>query len=445
MLFFTVIFYFYILTYILFFLTFIVLVFNLSNIKYLNPLITSPRIQQLYYIFIIALILRLLFLFQDDIVTTDLSKYVARSEWFLAGQVPYQDFVVNKPPMYIYMLYGMGRAFGAGEMQFRMFFSVIDALLAVLVFYLCLERYNSDFSFKAAFAYAICPLPLVMIGFWGHYEPIVMVFVLLAFIFLFRNNYYLSALALGTAFAFKFFPIVLLPFLAWTAKSWNQRILYFVLFAVPMAISLIPIMLISPDAFYSYLYEQTVNWPAKKSFAYIYETIAGTQTFAGIKASLAAFIFFAALLFIMFINWVWKEFRFNFWFKIIILFLIIYYGTFTMASFKSYQSDLSLIDPALIMVGFALVYFTISIFLFNKFIRYIEFKIGPEEELFVLTIFSFQFLLFASSQYNPWYLLWHLPFLLATKNEDIRFILFMLLFWNLGGFGISLLPGLVLA
>jgi hypothetical protein len=97
------------------------------------------------------------------------------------------------------------------------------------------------------------------------------------------------------------------------------------------------------------------------------------------------------------------------------------------------------------MVGFGLVYFAISIFLFSKFIRKVEFKIGPEEELFVLTIFSFQFLLFASSQYNPWYLLWHLPFLLATKNEDIRFILFMLLFWNLGGFGISLLPGLVLA
>ena len=119
----TVIFGFYILFFVLFTISFIFLVLNFSHFEFFKTAANSSKLQQLYYIFVIALILRMLMLFQDDNITVDLTKYVIRSKLFLAGYTPYADFAVNKPPLYIYMLYLMGKAFGAGELQFRAFFA----------------------------------------------------------------------------------------------------------------------------------------------------------------------------------------------------------------------------------------------------------------------------------------------------------------------------------
>ena len=71
---------------------------------------------------------------------------------------------------------------------------------------------------------------------------------------------------------------------------------------------------------------------------------------------------------------------------------------------------------------------------------------GTFESLMVLTIvFALIFMLFASNQYNAWYILWFLPFVLAIKNWHVRIILLWLMFWSYEGMGISLLPGFALA
>lgn len=444
---FLVVFGFYIITYTLFLIAFLLLFLNFSNLKLFRSIEAKPFNQKILLIFFVALILRFLLLAQDQVITRDVVVYVQRAKLMMGGQIPYEDVSINKPPLYAYLIHFLGLTIGAGQIQFRAFFSLMDSVVAVLLFYLCMCKHEERFSFKASFAYAICPLPIVSIGLSGHYEPVVMIFVVLSLFYLFKNKFEISGLLLGIAFAFKFFPIVLLPFFAWKIKHWNRRIFYGLLFFIPLIISIIPMLIFSPNAFSNYLYEQGYSWPAKKSFAWAIELITGTGHIFSLKISLIIMALFLAMILLMFLLWLRKRYDAKFWFKIVVLTYVIYYGLFITASIKFYHSDLGIADryTAPIMMIFVLLYFgTISPFLY-KFVQEFEFKMEKREEMFILCAFSLIFLLFGSSQYNAWYVLWFLPFVLAIKNRYVRIILLWLMFWSYEGLGISLLPGLSLA
>ncbi len=434
----------YVLPYALFLIIFLFIYINFSKIKFLQKIISFPLHYKILLLFLIAVLLRFLFLYQDQLITRDIEMYILRSEWFMSGKIPYAEFQVNKPPLYLYTMYLVGKILGNNVYSFRAFFSIMDGLVTVLIFYLAeYENKNDDsFSFQAAFAYAICPLPIVAIGLSGHYEPVVMFFVLWSIMLFYKRRYYLSGFFLGVGFALKFFPIILLPFLAWKLGNWRKRILYLILFALPILISIIPILFMSPDAFWDYLFEQGYTWTAKKSFAFIFETITGFDEVLGVSISFVFTLLFLFMILTMFITWVLKKFNPTFWFKVILAIFALYYGLLITASIKFYQSDLGIEDVLPIMLVFGLVYFSIVIFLANRYRDKFCLKLEPGEVMLVLFAFAIFFLLFGSSQFNPWYLLWVLPFVLVIKNNKIRLILLLLMFWNFEGFGISILPGM---
>lgn len=444
MLLFSVLLGYYVLTYAIFLISFLFLVLNFPKLRFFKSIEAKPLIQKVLFILFIALTLRFILLAQEQIITRDIEVYVLRAEWMMIGKIPYDDFSVNKPPLYAYLLYFIGRCIGAGEIQFRAFFSIMDSIVAVLLFYLCTCKYDVDFSFKASFAYALCPLPIVSIGLAGHYEPVVMIFILLSLIYLFKNKYNKSGLLLGIAFAFKFFPFVLLPFFAWKIDSWKNRVFYLLLFSIPIIISVIPILILSPTGFWNYLSEQSYSWTAKKSFAFAFELITGTQYILGLRISLLITTLFLSMILAMFISWQRKRFNMTFWFKIAVVSYAVYYGAFITASIKFYHSELG-IDPIPAMLIFAILYFSIISFIAYRYGQHFKLKVERREEVFILSAFSLIFLLFGSSQYNPWYILWLLPFVLAIKNDRLRTVLLWLIFWNFEGIGISLLPGLSLA
>lgn len=441
---FQIVFGYYIISYVIFIVLFLIIVINFHRLDIFKWFESRPLFEKVMIIFLMAFILRFLLLFQDQMVTRDIELYVQRSEWMIQGLIPYEDFHVNKPPLYAYMLQFLGTVFGTGEVQFRAFFTVMDSLVAILIYYMCKIKFDSDFSLKASFAYVICPLPIMSIGLAGHYEPVVMIFVLLSIISLLKHKYPTSALFLGIGFAFKFFPIVLLPFFAWRIKTWKNRIIYIILFGIPFLLSLIPILLMSSSAFGSYMYEQTYSWEAKKSFAFIFEMLIGSRYIYVIKISLITTVVFMLLILVMFISWLRKKFDATFWFKVMVFLYIIYFGLFVIAGLIFYQSEFGIENPIPLMIIFSIIYFLLFGFILNKYLKPLNLKIEKSEEFFILCAFAIFFLIFSSSQFNPWYLIWPLPFVLAIKNKTIKFILLWLMFWNLEGIGIQLLPGLVL-
>jgi hypothetical protein len=434
----------YIIPYVLFLIAYILIVLNFSELKIFKWFDTKPVVHLVLIVFLFALLLRFLMLLQDQVITNDINMYVSRAEWVMAGKIPYEEFHVNKPPLYLYMLQAIGTCFGTGNLQFRSFFSIMDGVVCVLIFYVCKTKFSQDFSLKAAFAYALCPLPITAVGLSGHYEPVVLICVLLSLYFLLKNNFPMSAIFLGIGFALKFYPIVLLPFFMWRARNWYGRISYILIFSIPFIASIIPIVMLSPDAFFKYLYIQTLSWQPKKSFAYIYETLVGTDCLVCLKFSFIITLIFFFLLFFMFVHWVWKRFNINTWLKIVIMLYLLYYGLVFLASIEFYRSELGITNPLPLIIIIALIYFSIIFFVCDKYISRLNLKIERKEEIFVISSFAIIFLVLSSSQYNPWYLLWFLPFILCIKNFKVRMVLLCLMFWNFEGVGLQLFSGLAI-
>jgi len=396
----------------------------------LAPLKSKELKQKLIALFILALVLRGVLLLNDEVITNDITLYVERSEAMAVnGSMPYTEKEMHKPPMYAYMLYLLGEGLGPGEMQFRAFFSTVDSFIAVAVFFLLRKKFDEAYSLYGGLVYAICPINVISTGLEGHYDPLVSFFVILALYLHFNGKVAASSLSLGLGFAFKLYPFIFAPFLVWKLKRWKDRILYSVLFFIPMVVSWIPLYIMDPETLKIYRDYQGGQWmsEAMKSFAKAYELIALDQgwykevnTTQGWDMRILGqthtdfFLYvFLGITGIMFLQWAWsrlkkgeveaylkkwdwwtklipgtikdrflasldatspeerKERTFLLWYKIIIITFIIYYGTQIVTGFLLYQKDfkdsLGVSDPWMAMGATALVYYGLAAIILYKF------------------------------------------------------------------------------
>ncbi|UCE37240.1 MAG: glycosyltransferase family 39 protein [Thermoplasmata archaeon] len=437
---FTVLFGVYLLTYFLFIFLFLIVASSLGGYKFFDKIVSSPTWQKILMIFMFAFILRALMLGQTQIICEDLENYIYRSENLLDGRIPYTEYDGgSKPPLYQYMLYLMGFVFTPGKVQFRAVFSVFDSLIAVALYFLCKTKYDERFSVVASLIYALFPVGIISIGLSGHYDPVVILFTLFAMLMLLKNRLGLSSLSLGTAFALKLYPIVLLPFFLTTIKTWRSRIIYTILFLVPSIASHGLLYILSPDAFFEYFAVQS-KWDGSSAFSSTIETILGTSTIFSIKISWLGFLFFGFLNLLLLLDWLSPNRHKNLikWFKIIIVIYMIYYGFYLIYGVLYYGGPLYM---ALIL---AEIYFLFMVFILHKYLDIIAPKSLTDfdsEGLFVVSTFSIMLFIFGLPNYVIWYFLWFLPFLLAIKTDRIRYILLWLFPWHGIGQNVSLAPG----
>jgi hypothetical protein len=437
---FTVLFGVFLVTYFLFILVFLLIASNLGGFNIIKRLESLPRWQIMILIFAFAFILRGVLLFQTQVITPDLGRFVVRSQNMLDGQLPYRDFYGgNKPPLYEFMLFFMGFLFGPEAVQFRVIFSGFDAAIPVLIFLICLDRYDIRFALISGLTYAIFPISIICMGLSGHYDSVVVLFTLLSILFLLQRKLNLSSLTLGVAFALKIYPVVLLPFFISTVKTWRARIFYIILFSIPTILADGLLYMLSPSAFFSYLTEES-EWMGVTSIPITLEMIFNTTEIFSIKISWLVLGIFGLLILWLFKDWLSPKREANLikWFKIIILVFVIHYGFYLLFGLLFYDVPLYL---ALIIVA---VFFCLMLLLFRVTLP----KIVPKslsdsksEGLFVVSTFAIMLFLMGLPSYAPWYFIWFFPFLLAIRTHKIRRSLLWIFPWHGIGENMSLLPG----
>jgi hypothetical protein len=362
------------------------------------------------------------FLPQKPVLSTDLEQaYVARSQNMLNGMVPYHDFAVNKPPLFANMLYFIGLSFGAGQIQFRIFFVVIDALISVVIFYIGLNIWDKKAGLVAGLAYVFCPIALVEIGYSGHYDSVPTLFVLLSVLFLLKKKPVESGIFLGIASALKIYSIVLLPFYIMWLATWKERRNYAIAYLIPLILSVIPILVLYPSGLLNYLTYQTVNWEPWGMLTGTLVKMFGSSIF-GVKTTMLILGVFAVIIFAMFyLTWVRKRQPFETWFTLIILSLIFSLVMLILWKISSYI-HLVLLSIIVIfsIVLIARAYFPINQFLMNK-IR------NGKQNLLIVSLFATMFLIMGSPQFHPWYLIWMLPFVLLIQIKEVKWF-FLTLF-----------------
>jgi hypothetical protein len=433
---------FYILFYLFFLLSWVVLVFVIRRLRSFDFADSLDLWMKLLVVTIVALAVRFLLLIQDQIITYDIISYVNRGDMMLGGLIPYADFYGgSKPPLYNLTIYVMSHLFGAGEVQFRAVFSVIDALIAAVILFLG-TRQGGRIALSASLLYALSPINVIAIGLSGHFDPVPTLAVVISAVLIIANRHRLASLFLGLGFALKLFAAALLPYYLIKARTIPKSALTVVLFLLPMALSLLGVYLISEETMFNYL-DETSGWGGVWSFNHVLTVALGSDVLGPLKVSWMMMAIFVGLILLMNLT-LWRgkneDATILFWFKVVVLVSLVYWGLMILESRTLLPTPPDIL-PFIIALAIysAVVVFALMRYWRAIFPRSILERRG-ERTLIVMTL-AIMLFCFGLPNYTPWYVIWFLPFLLCIRTEKIRLTLLLLSVWRIMGVGISLLPG----
>jgi len=173
---------------------------------------TKNRIAILVSLFVVSLSLRLFFFSNHNPLFNDLLPYSDYARWFVSGMIPYKDFPTAYGPIFYYVIYIVSWIFSPTQYVLGITFNVLDSLIPVLVVYVALEMgYGLEKSAVFGFLYAINPLSMTEIGWGGHMDSLLMIFLMASILLFLRKREILSPATLGMAAAVKWFPVLLAP------------------------------------------------------------------------------------------------------------------------------------------------------------------------------------------------------------------------------------------
>lgn len=118
-------------------------------------------------------------------------------------------------------------------------------IVALLAAWQAKERNTRWLS--AAFLYAVNPVALIVTCFHGQFDAIPIAFLLLSlYLLAFNSRASYSGLSLAFAIAVKSFPVLFLPIMVAYVKGWRERLQLAGLALAPVALLLLPYLILSP-------------------------------------------------------------------------------------------------------------------------------------------------------------------------------------------------------
>lgn len=260
--------------------------FSINFILYLGLVLSLSRSEitadllkkrwSLIPLFLIPFILQLFLLMFEPSFSQDIMRLQFRGEALMDGLVPYEEFEINKPPLYIWMVSLISHILGPDQLSFRLVFIIFNSLIPPIMWSIGKLRTSPipgiGWGLGAA-AYALWPVALIETGIAGHFDPVVATLVLLSFLFLSKSSNLISGIFLGAGFALKMFPIILTPFFFFTIKKWKGRSMFFLGFFIVPVLSALPFIIRDPSGIVGYLIYQSSGWGSSNSFQYILDLL----------------------------------------------------------------------------------------------------------------------------------------------------------------------------
>ena len=442
--------------------TFILFGFAFYGSSFYQRFVRLPLIWQFLIIFVLAFSLRALFLPHSPALSEDIWRITRRADHLLAGDIPYKDFDVKKPPLYIYMIGGLGYVFGVGDVQYRIIFSLVDALNAGLLLIIPVairsrERTVSPYWKYGAFLYAVGPVAILESGLAGHYDPMCVLVVNIALISVFYCKGLLAGILLGAGFAMKVYPMFLFPGFFLFLKEWRSRVFFVIGFFIVPVVVFIPTLVQAPGSFMDYVGEQALTW-------YFNPSIQGSLTFlledtlpnqmginppGWINLNPLFLIFFFAVSGLFLVNVAGKKKAGVGWFRLMgsIMFIQLFFLVVFIGGVYYKTADSRIIPYAIFMI---VADVALIIFLFLQYKHAINHAkdrafAGPTSlatednrglfakmfdpidanTLILSSLFILMLLVLTASQIHPWYFLWFFPFIVGVRDRYLLFWLFV--------------------
>lgn len=459
----------------------VLMVWFLSYLGLIFLMVRSPLIEKLkdldpawmmVLLFSMTLLLHLPFLLTESPMSQDIFRMERRGELLMDGRFPYRDFDVNKPPLYIWMIGLLSFPFGADQLIFRITFSIASSLVPPMM--LLVHKASGNISpaqkkgpfgirspgfswMTAALAYSLCPIPLIETGLGGHFDPVVVLASVGAFLFLVKRKPAFSGLLLGTGFALKLYPAFLAPVFFLSIERWRDRIKFAGIFFLIPALATLPLLITDPSLVGEYLQYQFVNWYTGFSIRYLLEFLTSALHLPEGSAYYAlTAILLAGLIYLLVRGLVGKIKRIDTSFVFSLLLILSFMGAALSSAFFFHGADTS-IDTAsaiasllftALMIGTGVYVFLHwrpagkpafgGLSISSMFTRTIDMRWVP-----ILCSSILLLVVLTSAQFHPWYIAWILPFSLASGNTYWSWSTLLLFSslqynyyppWEIGGF-----------
>ena len=199
-----------------------------------------------------------------------IAVYQGKIALYWEGVLQHRE-VFNHPPFLVHSLRFLGVLADITGLPLRSLLrltaTLADVGSLILVWRIVTRVPGLHLSPAALFLYAASPVSILVSGFHGNTDPVMMFFVLLAFYFLeFRKSAWLSGAALGMAMNIKIVPLILLPALLLYFPDWRRRFSGMITAGVTFLVASLPYSLQDPLALvrsilsYDSLYGQW-GWP----------------------------------------------------------------------------------------------------------------------------------------------------------------------------------------
>ena len=205
---------------------------------------------------LLSLAIRLFFTLKGAALADVLRMYEVAQK-VLSGGNPYQTYgFYIYPPLWMQVEYFsllVSRVFLIPfQTVIKIWPNVADLLIGIVIYvFLTNNKVKPAISVPWSLFYILNPVSILISSVHGQFDSIVSLFTLLSIFFItfFKTPkfFYLSALMFGIAIAFKPNPVMLLPFfLLYKNVNFIKRIKYLLVTAVPITLTLLPYVFISP-------------------------------------------------------------------------------------------------------------------------------------------------------------------------------------------------------
>lgn len=178
------------------------------------------------------------------------------ADLLLCGKNIYVNSSYNYTPVWSLFLYLINSIHFFSGIPFY-FLIKIPAIIADLIIIYFVFRLtflltkNNITSTLASLVYALNPVSLIITSLHGQFDSIPLAFILASIYYLIisNQNIILSAVSIGTAIAFKSWPVVFLPLILYQLREQKKRMFKILIWSVLISfISLFPYLLITPQA-----------------------------------------------------------------------------------------------------------------------------------------------------------------------------------------------------
>jgi len=191
----------------------------------------------------VALAVRMAAILASDRVTADVERYRKVAVHVL--DVSWNPYTTPRlypyPPLWVWAEAGSEWAARRWDVSFAVLVKlpVLAADLGIVALLGVMGRERGA-GFLPAWLYAVHPVSVLVSGFHGQFDAIMLVFLLLGMLAFARGRTDASAFALAGAIATKSFPVVTLPFFMLALPGRTERVRFLLLAALPVALLLIP-------------------------------------------------------------------------------------------------------------------------------------------------------------------------------------------------------------